>query len=1116
MTCKNRYCVLIGLAMFFFLASCGSEEEKLFTLLDDKVTNIDFVNEVSETETFNIISYEYMYNGAGVAAGDFNNDGQTDLFFTGNQVPNRLYLNKGDWKFFDITRVARVDGRPGWRTGVALADVNGDKLLDIYVCYSGPGADADRINQLFINNGGEVPTFTDKAAEFNLDAPGTYSTQASFFDFDLDGDLDMFLLNHAKITYSPFYNTRKLRNLRHPQYGNRLYRNDNGKFADVSADAGIHGSGINFGLGVSVSDVNADGWPDIYVTNDYEEQDYFYLNNHDGTFRECLKEGFRHISRFGMGCDIADYNNDGMQDVFVVDMLPEDNYRAKLLKGGDEYDKYMLLRDSGYHHQNMRNMLQLNLGNNASGTPQFSEVGQLAGVAATDWSWCPLFTDFDNDGWKDLFVTNGYLRDYTNMDFLKYTFEEYKKTSGASDGRYDTLALIREMPSTQLANYCFRNRRDLGFDNMSEAWGVDAKAISNGAIAADLDNDGDQDLVVNNINSPAHIYRNEAQRDGKHYIRVSLKGTDKNPGAIGAKVFVRTDSLIQVQENFSTRGFQSSTIQPLNFGLGNDQTANSVLVQWPDNSFSRILNAKTDTTLVISQGTFSYDSIPGVKKETPLLSKASGLNVDYTHRENEFVDYKEQFLLPYQLSSNGPCLATADINKDGFDDFFVGGAAGQSGELFLTTAGGGFKKSNTAPWRDDAPAEDTGVVFFDAEGDGDQDLYVCSGGGEFNHEKAKWLQDRLYLNEKGNFTKSDRALPRETSNGSCVVATDYDKDGDQDLFVGGKVLPGYFPLPAYSLLLRNDSRSGEVKFTDVTPAALKKPAMINAVIWADVNSDSWPDLVLAGDFSSVLVSINSNGKLGQPTEIAPGSTGLWSSLFAIDIDQDGDLDFLAGNAGLNTQFKTSVTEPLAIYYHDFNEDSRLDPILTHYVKGKRAVYASRDELLEQLPHLKKRYVKYADFASSGLEGFLNEDQLKKAKLIEAATLESSVFVNDGGNAFRRVALPVEAQFSRINGFIEGDFNKDQKRDILLAGNFFPYRVQMGRSDAGSGLLLTTTAGGGFQTFTFKDTGFLAEGDIRSIVSLNLAGGTYVILGRNNDKLEFFKINNDAKSILAER
>lgn len=1116
MTCEKRYCVLIALAICFFLASCGAREEKLFTLLDSKATNIDFVNEVNETETFNIISYEYMYNGAGVAAGDFNNDGLTDLFFTGNQVQNRLYLNKGDWKFYDVTRAAGIVGRGGWRTGVALADVNGDKLLDAYVCYSGPGTDADRTNQLFINNGGDVPTFTDKAAEYNLDAPGTYSTQASFFDFDLDGDLDMFLLNHAKITYSPFYNTRKLRNLRHPQYGNRLYRNDNGKFSDVSADAGIHGSGINFGLGVSVSDVNADGWPDIYVTNDYEEQDYFYLNNRDGTFRECLKEGFRHIARFGMGSDIADYNNDGMQDVMVVDMLPEDSYRSKLLKGGDEYDKYMLLRDSGYHHQNMRNMLQVNLGNNESGTPQFSEVGQLAGVSATDWSWCPLFTDFDNDGWKDLFITNGYLRDYTNMDFLKYTFEEYKKTSGSNNGHYDTLALIREMPSTQLANYCFRNRGDLHFDNMSETWGVDAKAISNGAVAADLDNDGDQDLVVNNINSPVHIYRNESQRAGNHYIKVSLNGTAKNPGAIGAKVFVGTDSFVQVQENFPTRGFQSSTVQPMNFGVGNDETVNYVLVQWPDNSFSRIVDPKTDTTLFISHGTFMFDSIPGVTKKPLLFSKVSDLNGEYTHFENKFVDYKEQFLLPYQLSSNGPCLATTDINNDGFHDFFVGGAAGQSGELFLTTTSGGFRRSVSAPWRADAGSEDTGAVFFDAEGDGDQDLYVCSGGGEFNHENSKWLQDRLYLNEKGNFTKSDKALPRETSNGSCVVAADYDKDGDQDLFVGGKVLPGYFPLPAFSLLLRNDSRGGVVKFTDVTPPALKKPAMINSAIWADLNSDTWPELILAGDFTGVLVSINANGKLGEPSEIASGSSGLWSSLLATDIDQDGDQDILAGNAGLNTQFKTSAAEPLEIYYHDFNEDSRLDPILTHYVKGKRVVYASRDELLEQLPHLKKKYVKYADFASAGLEGFLNEAQLKKARLVQAATLESSVFINDGGNVFRRVALPVESQFSRINGFVEGDFNKDQQPDILLAGNFFGYRVQMGRNDAGSGLLLTRTTGGDFKTFKFKDTGFFAEGDVRSMISVNLAGGRYVILGRNNDKLEFFKINSDAKSILAER
>lgn len=1109
---RSRFSVLIALVIFFFFASCGRKEEKLFTLLNAENTNITFINEVRETDVLNIISYEYMYNGAGVAAGDFNNDGLLDLYFSGNQVPGKLYINSGNWTFSDITEKANVAGRTGWRTGVALADVNGDDKLDIYLCYSGPGTDAGRANQLFINNGGDVPTFTDKAQEFGLDAPGTYSTQASFFDFDRDGDLDMFLLNHAKITYSPFYNTRKLRNKRHPQYGNRLYRNDGGKFTDVSADAGIHGSGINFGLGVSVSDVNNDGWPDIYVTNDYEEQDYFYLNNHDGTFRECLKEGFRHIARFGMGSDIADYNNDGLPDVFVADMLPEDNYRSKLLKGPDEYDKYMLLRDSGYHHQNMRNMLQVNIGNNSSGIPQFSEVGQLAGVSATDWSWCPIFTDLDNDGWKDLFITNGYLRDYTNMDFLKYTFEDYKKKSTKNDGHYDTLSLIEQMPSTPLMNYSFRNKGNLQFENVSLEWGIDEKAISNGAVAADLDNDGDQDLIVSNINSPVHVYRNDSRHD-HHFIKVELKGEGKNTDAVGARVYVRTNSLRQVQENFPTRGFQSSTLQPLTFGLGAEE-AKEVLVQWPDRTFSKLTNPGTDTLISMVYGSHQFDSVPAMPSKTFLFVEAAR-QPEYVHRENEYVDYKDQYLLPYQLSSNGPCLAVADINHDGFDDFYIGGAAGQSGELFVTS-GLNLKKVMSAPWVDDAGTEDTGSTFLDADGDGDLDLYVVSGGSEFNHENVGMLQDRLYINQNGVFKKAQKALPVDKSNGSCVVAADYDKDGDVDLFVGGRVLSGYFPLPAYSMLLRNDSHGGEVKFKDVTPSQIKKIGMINAAVWTDLNGDSWPELVLAGDFTPVMTCANDKGQLGQPQELVSGSSGLWSSLYATDIDRDGDTDLLAGNAGLNTAFKASAAEPIEIHYHDFNEDGRIDPILTWYVQGKRTVYPSRDEMLDQLPHLRKTYVHYADYAKAGLEEILNKDQIQKSKVISAATLESSVFLNKGKGIFSRAALPVEAQFSRINAFIAGDFDKDGSQDILLAGNFFPYRVQMGRNDAGSGLLLQNPTEGTFKARSWRETGFYADGDVRSMATLVLPGGSYVLLGRNNDTVKFFKINSDVHSTLAKK
>jgi enediyne biosynthesis protein E4 len=1100
---------LFNLLLLFALSSCQKNDDRLFVQVPSHVTGITFENTIQETDKLNIMSYEYLYNGGGTAVGDFNNDGLPDLFFTGNTVPDKLYLNRGAWRFEDVSAKAGLGTSSGWKTGVTVADINADGLLDIYVCRSGPGSDEDRANRLFINNGGDLPTFTEKAADFGLEAKGTYSTQASFFDYDRDGDLDMFLLNHAKITYSPFHNTSRLRNLRHPRYGNRLYRNDRGYFHDVSAEAGIHGSGINFGLGVSVSDVNSDGWPDIYVTNDYEEQDFFYLNTRDGKFRECLKESFRHISRFGMGSDAADFNNDGMPDVTVVDMLPQDHYRQKLLKGPDEYDKYMLLRDSGYHHQNMRNMLQLNLGNNASLAPQFSEVGQLAGVAATDWSWCPLFVDLDNDGWKDLFITNGYLRDYTNLDFLKYTFEDAKKDAAANGKAFDTMALIRQMPSTNLKNFCFRNSRELRFENVSTQWGFSDAAISNSAVYADLDNDGDQDVVVNNINQKPSVYRNNTKTDANHFVKIRLSALGTNRFAVGAKVFVRTDSINQMQENFPTRGFQSCVSNELLFGLGAEKSIQEIVVHWPNGNISSVKNAHADTTYHLKQPQVQIRHVAEHNGGAAKLFTASSITgLAFKHTENDFVDFKREYLLPYRTSSNGPCIATADVNRDGFDDVFFGGAKGQAGRLLLSKKDRGYITAPSQPWQVDAGCEDTAAAFVDIDNDGDHDLIVVSGGSEFSSDESTFLSDRLYINSGGGvFEKLPNVFPRERSNGSCVAYSDYDHDGDVDLFFGGRSLPGYFPLPAYSHLFRNDTQGGKVKFTDITPSHLRKPGMVNSAVWFDYDDDGWDDLVVAGEFTSILAYKNAKGQLmEEKNAVFPKLFGLWSKIVASDIDMDGDTDLVAGNLGLNIQFTASVDEPLTLYYNDFNEDGRIDPILCSYIKGVQGVYPSRDEMLEQLPHLKKKFVKYDQYAMASLTDILSPEEFKRAKSLKADHLESVIFVNSGKKSFSVSPMPIEAQVSRISDIVVEDFDGDELKDILIAGNYYPMRVQLGRMDAACGLLLKQSSRGTFEPASFRQTGFFASGDVRSMSTLNSPAGPAILLGVNDDSIRMYHIS----------
>jgi hypothetical protein len=1097
------------------LLSCNNKENQttLFTEVSPAHTHIDFRNDIKEDEQYNILTYEYLYNGGGVAVGDINNDGLPDIIFTGNMTSNKLYLNKGNFQFEDITEKAGVQGRSKWKTGVVMADVNGDGLLDIYVCYSGPGTDADRANELYINDGVNkdgIPTFTESAKKYGLDAPGTYTTTVVFFDMDNDGDLDMFMVNHADMFYNPFFNTGKLRAQRHPKFGNRLYRNDGGVFTDISEQAHIDGSGLNFGLSVAISDINGDGWPDIYVTNDYDERDFLYLNNHNGTFREVLGTSAGHISEFAMGSDISDYNNDGKTDIMVLDMLPEDNHRQKLLKGPDAYDKYMMRVNAGFHHQQMRNTLQLNNGNDSSGAPIFSEVGQLAGVFSTDWSWAPLFADFDNDGWKDLFISNGILRDMTNLDFVKYT-SGYTADSVKLNDPVEMWKVVRSMPSTRLTNYLFRNDHNLGFTNETKNWGFTKGSVSNGAVYADLDNDGYLDLVINRLNDKPSIYRNNgAQIHPGRYLRLRLKGEGKNSFGIGAKVYINTDQGTQMQEEFLTRGFQSSVDPIMHFGLGTDSIIQSITVKWPGGKESLLKNVKADTFLVIdAKNALLADktvTMPVSKKIFRDVTQSSG--IQFSHHQSKFVDFKISPLLPYELSKIGPCIAKADVNGDGLEDLFIGASAGNESVLYLQTGDGKFVPAKSQPWNADKNITNADAVFFDADGDGDQDLYLVSGGADYPLN-SQYYQDRIFENDgHGNFKKLDNALPAETISSSCARAADINKDGLPDLFVGGRIKPGFFPEAPESFILKNKSVPGHILFekdTGQTDTLLRHPGMVADAVWVDLNDDGWKDLVVVGEFMPVTIFENHNGRLTNATAVygLSETQGWYHRILAGDFDHDGKTDLIIGNLGDNTAFKASVKEPISIVYGDFYDNGYIDPILCYYNNGKSYPYYSRDELVGQVPSLQKKILHYADYADAQLPDLFTKEQLANAGKVIISNTGSLFLRNEGNKKFALRRLPEYAQVSAMNGIVAADLNNDGYDDIIAAGNFYPFRAQSGPLDAGIGIVLLWDRKGGFTPLVYAQTGLCLRGDVRNIIRVNTRQKDkfFIIAAKNNDEVQ---------------
>jgi len=1069
----------------------------LFEAALPETTGITFANTLAEDSVVNIVNYLYYYNGGGVAVGDIDGDGLLDLYFTSNLGRNRLYRNLGHFRFEDITDRAGVADSVGWKSGVTMADVNGDGRLDIYVSgvnYLG----MQGRNVLYINNGDG--TFTDRTEEYGLNFAG-FSTQAAFFDYDGDGDLDMYLLNSSTLTErasSP--STSRL--VRNAKAGDRLYRNDHGHFVDVSETARIYGGVEGFGLGVAISDFNQDGCPDIYIANDFPENDFLYLNDCHGAFTESIAQATGHTSRFSMGADAADFNNDGRPDIAVLDMLPDSERILKTAASAESYELLARKLAAGYHYQYARNTLQLNRGT-SGGKLRFSEIGLLAGIAATDWSWAPLFADFDNDGRKDLFVTSGIYQRPNDLDYIAWL------DSIPRGVQPPAAQLIAKMPRVPTQNHLFRNSGDLTFTDMAPAWGLATPGFSNGAVYADLDNDGALDLVVNRFNAPAAVYRNRAREldsASHHYLTVTLRGSGANTAGIGAKVMITAGGSHQLVEVMPTRGFESAVDPRAHFGLGTAARVDSLTVIWPDRRFQLLENVAADRIITLSQSDARIQPPIRPTAHPPLFSDITAqLRIDFKHRENTFFDFGREPLMPHLLSTEGPALAVGDVNGDGRQDIYAGGAKWQAGELFTQGADGPFHALAEPAFRADSLHEDVDAAFFDADGDGDLDLYVVSGGNEF--WEGEPLHDRLYLNDgRGNFSRAP--LPDFAHNGSCVVPGDFDGDGDIDLFVGSRVVARQYGVTPRSYLLQND---GHGHFRDVTAAiapGLDSVGMVTRAAWVDYDGDGKLDLIVVGEWTPVRVFHQENGRFVDRTAQAgfAHTNGWWTSIQAADVNGDGRPDLILGNLGLNSLLRASRAEPAQLYVGDFFETGTLKQILTSYRHGVSYPLAGRDEVLQVMPSLRSRYPNYASFGASRIQDIIPGKELKKARVLEADTFVSAIALNRGDGTFEVRALPAEAQFAPIYASLATDFDGDGKIDLIVAGNFSGVTPVEGRYDASYGLLLHGDGRGNFAAVDMEQSGLTIDGQVRHMAFLKRAGGgRLIVVARNNDRLGLIRL-----------